>query len=183
MSTWEWLGIVAAVVVVGALLAYWWSRRQRTQLLKQRFGPEYDATVERAGDRDRGEQDLRGRVDRVGTLELRSLTPTERNRFAASWDGVQAQFVDRPREAVREADALVTEVMAARGYPIADFEQQSEDVSVDHPMVIENYRAGHAVYESAQAGAADTERLRSGFVHYRALFDELLVPDRSEPVR
>lgn len=183
MDTWVWLVIIAAVVVVLGLLAFWWSRRQRTRLLKERFGPEYDAAVEQSGDRKQAESDLRERVDRVRKLELRDLTSTERNRFAASWDGVQAQFVDNPREAVWSADDLVTEVMAARGYPIADFEQQSEDVSVDHPGVIENYRAGHAVYESSRNGNEDTEQLREGFVHYRELFDELLAPEPGRPVR
>ena len=43
---------------------------------------------------------------------------------------VQARFVDDPREAVTEADRLVGEVMAARGYPVGDFEQRSAVVEI-----------------------------------------------------
>jgi hypothetical protein len=31
--------------------------------------------------------------------------------------------------------------MKARGYPVSDFEQRVADISVDHPHVVENYRA------------------------------------------
>jgi hypothetical protein len=70
---------------------------------------------------------------------------------------------------VQESDALIGSVMRERGYPVDDFEQRAADVSVDHPRVVENYRAGHRL-----AGSGDTEEQRQAMVHYRALFDELL---------
>jgi hypothetical protein len=62
-------------------------------------------------------------------------------------------------------------VMRERGYPTNDFEQRAADVSVDHPDVVQNYRAANEISERADA---DTEEQRQGLVHYRALFDELL---------
>ena len=68
----------------------------------------------------------------------------------------------------------MTDVLRERGYPIDDFDQRAADISVDHPDVVENYRAAHAIYLEQQNGGGGTEDLRQAFVHYRALFDELL---------
>ena len=104
------------------------------------------------------------------------LSPEAQKEYSASWQQVQGQFVDDPSNAVTEADRLVTDVMRDRGYPIDDFDQRADDISVDHPDVVQNYRAAHAVYVKASDGngGAGTEDLRQGFVHYRALFNELL---------
>ena len=65
--------------------------------------------------------------------------------------------------------------MQSRGYPIGDFEQRAGDISVDHPSVVESYRAAHAIALRHSRGQASTEDLRQAMVHYRALFDDLLV--------
>ena len=104
-----------------------------------------------------------------------------RSNFAARWGIVQLQFVDDPKGTVTRADQLVTEVMQARGYPVADFEQRAADISVDHPIVVENYRAGHDIALRHSRGEASTEDLRKAMVHYRSLFEELL--DDSIPIR
>ena len=54
------------------------------------------------------------------------------------------------------------------------FDEQADMVSVDHPHVVENYRAAHAISQRAGQGQANTEQLRQAFVHYRSLFEELL---------
>ena len=73
-----------------------------------------------------------------------------------------------------EADALVNEVMAARGYPLGDFDQRADDISVDHPHVVSHYRAARDLAAMQAAGKSTTEDLRQALVHYRALFDDLL---------
>ncbi len=78
------------------------------------------------------------------------------------------------------------EVMQARGYPISDFDQRTADISVDHPVVVENYRAAHEIVLRHSRGQASTEDMRKAMVHYRALFDELLedsLPARELPER
>jgi hypothetical protein len=99
----------------------------------------------------------------------------------------QARFVDEPAEATREADRLITSVMRDRGYPVDDFEQRTADVSVDHPQVVDDYRAAHAIAAANERSEASTEDLRQALVHYRSLFEELLEvePDRpaDEPRR
>jgi len=176
MPTWAWIviAVVAALIVIGAIAA-WMQQRRRTQL-KERFGSEYDRTVSDEGDRRAAEKDLADRERKRERLDIVPLSPEAQARYSESWREVQGQFVDDPADAVNEADSLVTNVMRDRGYPIDDFDQRAEDISVDHPEVVQNYRAAHDVYVKARNGdgGASTEDLRQGFVHYRALFTELL---------
>jgi hypothetical protein len=175
MPTWAWiLIVVAAAILVLALLASVMAKRRQRAGLQDRFGPEYDRTVERSGKRRGAEAELAERERQRQRLDIVPLQPEARARYTESWRAVQTRFVDDPTGAVGDADRLVTDVMRDRGYPIDDFDQRAADVSVDHPDVVENFRAGHEIYLRSNRGAADTEALRQAFVHYRALFDELL---------
>ena len=73
------------------------------------------------------------------------MAPADAARFSDRWRDLQTHFVDDPRAVVGEADTLVRDLMAKRGYPMADFERQAADISVDHPALVENYRAAHAI--------------------------------------
>lgn len=180
MDTWIWVVIIVAVVVVLFLVAWGaWSRRRRHSL-HDRFGKEYDRTVEGADSRRKAEHELREREAEHEELELQPLSEESRRRYEEEWNGLQAGFVDRPRRAVADADDLLTEVMRERGYPVDNFEAKSRLVSVDHPDVVENYRKGHAVYLKTVDGKATTEELRQAVVSYRALFEDLVHED-SEP--
>jgi FtsZ-interacting cell division protein ZipA len=174
------LAIVAIALIVVALLLM---RQRRSQQLQEGFGPEYDRTVEeRGGDRREAEAELRERRERREQFEVRDLEPAARDRYADRWRTAQRRFVDEPAPAVSEADALVMEVMRDRGYPVADeFDQRAADVSVDHPQVVEHYRAAHDISGRATAGEASTEDLRQAMVHFRALFVELLGADDEPP--
>jgi hypothetical protein len=176
------IAAVIAVVLIAAGAFWFYNRRQRTERLASRFGPEYQRAVETTGDRSAAERELESREKRVSTLEIRRLSVDEHDRYAAEWRSVQARFVDDPGGAVTEADRLVEQLMEARGYPVGDFEQRAADVSVDHPQVVEEYRAADAIAGRHAAGQADTEELRQAMVHYRALFDDLLEAERAEPV-
>jgi hypothetical protein len=166
--------VVVIAVVVIALLAVVVARRRRSQGLQSRFGPEYPRTVARADDRRAAESQLAEREQRHRRLDIVALEPAAQARYLEAWRAAQGRFVDDPATATGEADALVTEVLRERGYPVEDFEQQADDVSVDHPNVVENYRAAHVVALANDQGLASTEDLRQAFVHYRSLFAELL---------
>jgi FtsZ-interacting cell division protein ZipA len=176
MPTWAWIIIVvvAALIVLGAIAA--WSQQKRRAQLKDRFGSEYDRTVSERGERRAAEKELAERERKRERLDIVPLSPEAQAKYSESWRDVQGQFVDDPSNAVTKADRLVTDVMRDRGYPIDDFDQRADDISVDHPEVVENYRAAHAVFVTSRDGngSAGTEDLRQGFVHYRALFEELL---------
>jgi hypothetical protein len=184
METWGWVLVIAAVAVV-AVVAWLLARGARSRGLQRDFGSEYERTMERTGDRGLAEADLRERRDRVSALEVRPLSQADHDRFAAEWTKVQAEFVDAPSEAVTEADELIQQVMATRGYPVEDFERRAADVSVEHPDVVENYRSAHsiAVKEAREDPNGDTEALRKAMVYYRSLFDELLIVDEGEDRR
>ena len=165
--------MAAAVLIVLAVAAIY-MRSRRSRSLQERFGSEYERTVEEEGGRRGAERELAERERQRERLDIIPLAPEARDRYAESWRTVQTRFVDDPAGAVGEADRLVTDVMRERGYPIDDFDQRAADISVDHPDVVENYRAGHALYLKEDRGESDTENLRQAFVHYRALFSELL---------
>jgi hypothetical protein len=178
-------GLVIAIIVVLvllALLAFFAGRQRRSRRLQDTFGPEYDRTVSQAGDRRAAEAELRERTERRERFDIVPLEPEARNRYIEAWRSTQAQFVDEPVEATREADRLITSVMRDRGYPVDDFEQRAADLSVDHPQVVDDYRAAHAIAAANDRSEASTEDLRQALVHYRSLFEELLEdrhPDRS----
>jgi hypothetical protein len=172
-----------AVAVIVVIVGYLLMRKRRSQVLRQRFGPEYDRVVKKEGDVHRGEDVLQFRAKRREKLQIRALSPANRSDFTSRWTTVQSQFVDAPKNAVSRADELVNEVMKLRGYPVGDFEERAADISVDHPVVVENYRAAHAIALRHNSGQASTEDLRQAMVHYRSLFNELLedsIPERKE---
>jgi hypothetical protein len=173
--------IVAAVAV--ALAAWWYVQTERRQRLRKRFGPEYERAVRESGSPARAEAELEARTRRIEKLHIRALTGEESGRFAESWRRVQARFVDDPNGAVTEADRLVTEAMSTRGYPMADWDQRVADISVDHPHVVERYRAGHDIALRHARGDASTEDLRQAMVHYRELFNELIEPAHDASAR
>jgi hypothetical protein len=169
--------IIAIGVLLAALVAIAWlfSRRQKqTQRLQQRFGPEYDRAVADLGGRAKAESELRAREKRVEHLNITPLAPAEAARFSVAWNTLQSRFIDNPKGVVVQADQLVRELMLKRGYPMGDFERRAADISVDHPAVVETYRAAQAIAVRDQRGEADTEELRKSVVHFRALFNELL---------
>src|SRR6185503_18971498 len=172
MDTTTAVVVVVALLVVGAI-AWMMMTKRRTHALRDRFGPEYDRALNERGRRD-AEKELDRRARRVEQLPIRPLPAGERDRYADLWRHEQARFVDDPRGAVHEADRLVEEVMRRRGYPIGDFEQRAADISVDHPVVVENYRAAHDIATRLERGHAGTEDLRQAMVHYRTLFEDLL---------
>jgi hypothetical protein len=165
--------IVVAVIVV-ALVAWFLFRQRRTQSLRRKFGPEYDHAVREFGGREKAEDALAAREKRMERIHIHSLSPGERDRFAEEWHNVQARFVDDPPRSIQDADRLVNQVMGARGYPMAEFDRRAEDLSVEYPHVIRNYRAAHAIALRREKGEASTEDLRKALVYYRDLFDELL---------
>jgi FtsZ-interacting cell division protein ZipA len=176
------VAVIVAVIVI-AVISFFLARKRRSQNLRKRFGPEYDRVLKKEGEVRRAEGVLEMRARHREKFELRPLTGATRAQFGERWRMVQSRFVDDPKGSVAQADELVSEVMVARGYPLADFEQRAADISVDHPVVVENYRAAHDIALRHSRGQASTEDMRNAMVHYRSLFEELLgdsLPERKE---
>jgi hypothetical protein len=165
---------VLVVVAIVALVAFLVMRKRQSDKLRSKFGSEYDHTVQETGDRTRAEAALREREKRVERLNIRPLASQDATRFRESWRQVQTRFVDDPKGAVTDADRLLGEVMSTRGYPMGDFDQRAADISVEHPRVVEHYRAGHDIALRHEQGKASTEDLRQAMIHYRTLFTDLV---------
>ena len=173
--------IIASVIVIAivAYVAMGLLRKRHSGQLRTKFGgPEYDRALQQGDSRRKAEAGLDKRTDRVESLNIRPLAGADRARFVDAWSRVQARFVDGPGGAVTEADQLLSDVMATRGYPVSGFEQRAADISVDYPLVLQNYRSAHAIALRQTHGQANTEELRQAMISYRTLFDELVgVPE------
>jgi hypothetical protein len=177
------LGILAIIVALIAVAAWLLFQKKQSKTLEQRFGPEYGRTVDELGSRPKAEAELKSRQKRVEKLSIVPLSAADAARFSQAWRALQGRFVDNPKGVLQEADTLVQELMQKRGYPMADFEGRAADISVDHPAVVEHYRAAQGIAIRDQRGEADTEEMRRAVVHYRALFDELLEVQPSQQDR
>jgi hypothetical protein len=175
------IAVVVVLIVVAVVAAA--SSRRRRHHLQDRFGSEYDRTVDGADRRRQAERELREREARHDELELRPLSEASRQRYTQQWQEMQGGFVDRPQVAVADADRLITDLMRERGYPVDDFETRAADLSVDHSEVVENYRAAHGITVAHERGSASTDDLRVAVKHYRALFDELVEARDPEEAR
>ena len=172
------LAAIVLIVIVGGLILF---NKRRSDHLRERFGSEYDHQVEEMGSRSKAEADLAEREKRVSKLTIRPLSPADQDRFLDRWTKVQATFVDDPERSIDYADALLAEVMSARGYPVSDFDQRAGDISVDHPNVVQHYRAGHEIALRHSRGEASTDELRQALIHYRSLFEELVTERAPQP--
>ncbi len=166
---------LAVIVITGIVVVWVLVQKRRTARLRTQFGgSEYDRAVKEDGSRRHAEAGLNDRTARVESLNIRPLATGDRARFLESWRRVEARFVDGPGGAVTEADQLLGDVMSTRGYPVSDFEQRAADISVDHPLVLENYRKAHEIALRQRKGQTNTEDLRQAMIHYRTLFEELI---------
>jgi len=172
---------VLVLVIFGLLLGSAFSKRQRSKKYTAKYGPEYDQTVKNLGGHTKAQTEMDKRQKHVDSLDIRSLSLPEREKYLAEWKAVQAKFIDQPGPATVEADHLIMEVMQSRNYPVADFEQRAADISINYPDLVSNYRLARAIAIKNEQHKADTEELRQALVHYRALFNELLITEEVVP--
>jgi hypothetical protein len=171
-------GVVIILAIVIAVTGYLIYRKSRTHAFRTRFGPEYDRAVMTHGSSRKAEAKLADRETHVKTLELRDLGETERDRFVADWQVVQARFIDHPKSAVNEADELISMLLVARGYPKGSFDQRAAEISVSFPRVIEDYRLASSIAVRPGRADASTEELRTAMIQYRTIFDELVLAQK-----
>jgi hypothetical protein len=174
MSTGAIIGLVVAVLVVLVVLAFVLRPAMQRKKLRDRFGPEYDRTVAERDSRTAAEKELAEREHRHSEFDLKPLSATAQESYRRHWANVQAKFVDSPNKAIADADRLVTDLMAERGYPTEGYEAQLSVLSVEHAKTLEHYRKAHDISERQELGEASTEDLRTAMVHYRELFTDLL---------
>ncbi|MFF8656146.1 hypothetical protein [Streptomyces huasconensis] len=184
MSTVMIIVLIVVVVVLAAAAFAMLSRRRQNGggSLKRRFGPEYDHAVARHdGDTKAAERDLNERVKRHGSLRPHPLDPATRLQYSDRWTLAQERFVDSPREAVAEADRLIAELAAVRGFPDAGhYEDQLDALSVHHSTHVHGFRRVHRAAldtTGSEEGRAGTEEMRAAMVEARELFDALIADE------
>ena len=89
------------------------------------------------------------------TRPIALLNPDDAVSFRDRWDGIQASFVDEPRRAVEQADALVAELM----------KRLAEIFSTE---------CAHLEEKWGQDRDVSTEDLRVALQRYRSFFGRLL---------
>jgi hypothetical protein len=174
MSTGTIVIIIVVVLVLAALAAFVLRPQMQRRRLREKFGPEYDRTVETTEDRREAERELAQREQRHSEFDLKPLSASARETYTQEWAGVQEEFVDEPTKAVTDADRLITAIMAERGYPTDGYDQQLADLSVEHSSTLDHYRDAHEIVLRHGRNDASTEDLRNAMVHYRTLFEDLL---------
>jgi len=174
--------VILIVVLLVVLIAAGWflGELMRRRRLRNRFGPEYDRSVDAAESRRAAERELTAREKRYAQLKLRPLSDSARAGYTEQWARVQERFVDDPGDTVLDADELVHAVMRDRGYPTDGFEQQAADLSVEHGAVINHYRDGYHIRTRHDRAEATTEDLRQALVHYRKIFQSLVGDGKAE---
>lgn len=114
------------------------------------------------------------RQQRAALFEVRTLSAIEVERYSERWTATQARFVSEPGAALAAAGELIAEVIAARGYPAAEFEQGASALSVDHPRAVQDHRAAREVALRNQRNLVPTDDLRAAMEQYEAVFRELI---------
>ena len=174
MPGWLWVVIVIAALIIIGVVAASALRARRSRELQGRFGPEYDRVAADAPSKRQAEAELKARAERHDEFDLKPLDPQRPRRVPRALAGRAGEVRRRSRRRRQDADGLIQDVMRRRGYPVDDFDTRAADLSVDHPDVVENYRAGHGIAVARERGKAGTDELRRAIQHYRALFDALV---------
>jgi hypothetical protein len=164
---------ILVLVALGVAIAF----SVRHNQVRQKFGPEYDRVAAVKRGKLAADRELRDRARRHAELQLKELDPATRTWYRENWQRVQARFAESPDTAIGEADELVTRLIGDRGYPVGDYDEQLDLLSVEHAWVINDYRVAHDIAQQHARGRADTEMLRQALMHYRALVADILGAD------
>jgi hypothetical protein len=96
-----------------------------------------------------------GQTEDNGEQRAQLLEPGDRESMTTRWRDIQADFVDHPREAMQNADALVAGLMQQLAKTFADERAQLEA-------------------QWSRGDDVSTEDLRVSLQRYRAFFERLL---------
>lgn len=173
--------VVALIIVAGVVLFARKARKSAADLLTD-IGPQRGGVVLPCRSGRKAGAKLADHNRRVEGSEIRELDAIERERFLAGWRTVQSRFVDHPKEAIAEAEVLVTSLLQARGYAASDLRQRAADIAFSQPHSIEHDLSAHGVAARLATDAGSTQDLRAPMVQYRWLFEELVLAPTPGPI-
>jgi hypothetical protein len=175
-----WIVIAIAVVAAAIGLAVFRNVRRGRELRRQ-FGPEYARVVAEQGNRESAELELELRRKRRRKLEIHPLPDAARERYLEWLREIDGRVATDPGRALAETDALILEILHARGYPAESFGQAIADISVDDPDAAQEYRAARALLDHDVPGGPTATQLATAFAHYRELIQHLLAAPSPRP--
>ena len=97
---------------------------------------------------------------------LRALPDESRDRFARSWQAIEARFIEDPRAAVQEADKTVVMMLSERGATLDEHRHLPRDMRMAREAA------------ASDQGRQGTEGMRVAMVHYKRVVDDAVGPER-----
>jgi len=167
-------GIVVVLVLAFVLFRMLGRNRGKRDFAKH-YGEEYQRLVTETGSKEKAEERLIARERRVADYHLHALDKTAQERYVAQWKDTQASFVDDPKASLAQAGDVLDKLLTEQGYPKADFDRRTADLSVNHPAVVKDFREAHEIALKNKDGKTTTEDLRQAMIHYKAIFTALMV--------
>jgi len=164
--------VVVLIVVAFVLLRF--SKRGSKRDFARHYGEEYQRLVAETGSKEKAEERLIAREQRVASYHLHSLDRKAQERYEVQWKNAQAAFIEDPKASLSKAGDVLDKVLSEQGYPKADFDRLSADLSVNHPAVVKDFREAHEIALKNKEGKTTTEDLRQAMIHYKALFAALI---------
>lgn len=174
----RWLAVLMMGLSGVAFFGLRTRARRRSPELRRRPPAEYAQELSTRG-RPASENELMERDERVRNYAIHPLNRAQYDRYTNRWRSIQERFMDDPVSATVVADHLIKEVMETRGYPATQFEERAADLSIDHPVLMTQYRDARRVVEATRDHAANIEELQQAFARYRNVFDDLVTPSRN----
>jgi hypothetical protein len=168
------IGAVVVVLVLAFILFRLFARKRPERDFPAHYGKEYERLVAETGSPQKAEERLRAREQRVAGYHVHPLDKAAQQRYATAWKDAQAAFVNDPKAALAQAGDVLEKVLSEQGYPKADFDRLSADLSVGYPVAVQDFRAAHDVVLRDKEGKTTTEDLRQAMIRYRALFKALM---------
>lgn len=137
--------LVAGILVVVGYIAWVIAVKRRSQKLREKF-----------------------------PLKILALDKNVTDRYNRQWTKIQTNVGNDPSQSIEEANRLIKEVMIARGFPVANYEQDTEYLSVMGPRFRSNFRRANNIALKNQRKEISTKELSQAIVCYLSLFEELL---------
>src|SRR3569832_105746 len=110
---------VAAVVVLIAVafVLLRISKRGSKRDFARHYGEEYQRLVAETGSKEKAEERLIAREQRVAGYHLHSLDRKAQERYEVQWKNAQAAFIEDPKASLSQAGDVLDKVLSEQGYP------------------------------------------------------------------
>lgn len=177
---------VVIVAIAVTVIAYAGRRADHRRQTRTSFGPEYARVKVEQGGARAADRELNRRIRIHHKLRLVPISADERDFYTTSWERVEGGFADDPVVTLSRAQRLIARLLAAKGYPAGEQEEQLALLSVQHGETLAGYCHAQSVAERVRIAPTrvTTEQKRTALTQYHVFFTDLLVvPGAAAPGR